>query len=180
MRRGIMAHCHCHRPAIVQTNFLADILGDIFSDLGEQLRTVKGFLGALFLSVFIGALAFLPKEVVDPAWTSRQASATLEASLKQFCAELYSGRTCPRISRVAKTRIIIAAVFSADAAPSLDSVALVLKEQGWTFGAVVDVRRTTYCRAGYAATYETSEERAFVEFSSGHQVCTKPGPNAIR
>lgn len=148
--------------------------------LREELSTVKGALRALFVVGWLGLMLFTPSEKVVPAWMSPQARESLALGLKEFCAELYPESTCPNINEGGKSRYFVTALFSAGAAPSIDSVAAVLQRKGWVLGAQVDVHTTTYCRAGYAASYITSEERVWVQFSSGNPMCEQEGPPVSR
>lgn len=152
---------------------LKEILDELAYDFLDKLKTVRGALTALFIAAWFGLILFSPKEVFHPSWNSREASESLTLALKEFCAELYPESTCPRINHFGKTNLIYTALFSAESAPSIDSVANVLQRKGWVLGAVIDVRTTTYCRAGYAASYITSEERVWVSFSSGHPICDR-------
>jgi hypothetical protein len=161
---------------------LKEIISEIVDDFFEKLKTPKGALVALCVAVWLGIMVLAPSPPFHPSWMSRDTDQKLAAAMKEFCSELYPTSTCPRISSGGKSNLSHNARFTSREAPSLDSVANVLKRKGWVFGAATDVRTTTYCRAGLAATYSTHEAGiwVWVAFSSVHRLCDRSRVYAAR
>ncbi len=137
----------------------------------EFKKNAKIAFVALFCALWLGLTFLAPRTPWDPAWTSREAKAYLEASMKQFCTGVYPGGECPDVAFGGQRKLFKVTRAHAHRALSLDLVTAVLTDKGWLLTDPRDGDRTVFCRDGYAAVYSTNGESVWVSFLTGERIC---------